>query len=84
MGEQFALWCPEDVYIEEPASLVDAYLAACRLHGAVVTEHDPVVGIPVTNGHVTGVEEITTRPVTAPVVVDAAGAEFRSPAWPVG
>lgn len=26
----FALWCPEDVYIEEPLSLVAASVAACR------------------------------------------------------
>ena len=83
VGDQFALWCPEDVYIEEPASLVDAYLAACRLHGAVVTEHDPVVGIPVTNGHVTGVET-ASRPVTAPVVVDAAGGWARQVAGLAG
>ena len=29
-GEEYALWCPEDVYIEEPASLIRACLAACR------------------------------------------------------
>src|SRR5262249_57579945 len=29
-GEEYALWCPEDIYIEEPASLIAAYLAACR------------------------------------------------------
>jgi glycine/D-amino acid oxidase-like deaminating enzyme len=29
-GDQFALWCPEDVYIEEPASFIQACLAACR------------------------------------------------------
>jgi integrase/recombinase XerD len=28
----------EDIYIDEPASLIQACLAACRLHGAVVTE----------------------------------------------
>jgi glycine/D-amino acid oxidase-like deaminating enzyme len=75
-GDPFALWCPEDVYIEEPASLVAAYLAACRLHGAVVAENDPVVGISVTNGRVVGVET-ASRAVTAPVVVDAAGAWVR-------
>src|SRR5262249_33121792 len=32
-GQEFALWCPEDVYIEEPASLIRAYLAACRRRG---------------------------------------------------
>jgi glycine/D-amino acid oxidase-like deaminating enzyme len=75
-GDQFALWCPEDVYIDEPASLVAAYLAACRLHGAVVAEHDPVLGISVANGRVVGVET-GSRPVTAPVVVDAAGGWVR-------
>ena len=72
-GDHFALWCTEDVYIEEPASLIDAYLAACRRHGAVVIQNDPVVGIPVANGRVAGVE-MASRPVRAPVVVDAAGA----------
>ena len=33
-GAEFALWCPEDVYIDEPADLVRAYVAAGRLHGA--------------------------------------------------
>src|SRR5262250_2433364 len=28
-GDEYALWCPEDIYIEEPASLVRAYVAAC-------------------------------------------------------
>jgi glycine/D-amino acid oxidase-like deaminating enzyme len=71
-GEVFALWCPEDVYIEEPAGLIRAYLAACRLHGVVVAEHEPVVGIHVTHGRVAGVET-TGRAIAAPVVVDAAG-----------
>ena len=63
-GDHFALWCPEDVYIEEPASLIDAYLAACRRHGAVVIQNDPVVGIPVTNGRAAGVE-MASRAVLA-------------------
>jgi glycine/D-amino acid oxidase-like deaminating enzyme len=75
-GEQFALWCPEDLYIEEPASLVSAYLGACQLHGTVVLENEPVVGISVTAGRVTGVET-TSRSITAPVVVDAAGGWVR-------
>jgi glycine/D-amino acid oxidase-like deaminating enzyme len=70
------LWCPEDIYIEEPASLIDAYLAACRLHGAVVAENEPVIGILVTNGRVAGVET-AARSITAPVVVDAAGGWVR-------
>jgi glycine/D-amino acid oxidase-like deaminating enzyme len=71
-GEEFALWCPEDVYIGEPASLIQAYLAACRLHGVVVAEHEPVVGIPVAGGRAAGVET-AGRAIAAPVVVDAAG-----------
>src|SRR5579859_6952257 len=41
-GDQFAVWCPQDIYIEEPSSLVQAYLAACRRHGAEIAEHEPV------------------------------------------
>ena len=75
-GEEFALWCPEDVYIEEPVSLVQAYLAACRLRGAVLLENEPVIGIPVTAGRVAGVET-AGRSIAAPVVVDAAGGWVR-------
>ena len=75
-GDDFALWCPEDVYIEEPASLIQACAAACRRLGAVVAENEPVTGIGVTGGRVTGVET-ERRPVTAPVVVDAAGGWVR-------
>jgi glycine/D-amino acid oxidase-like deaminating enzyme len=75
-GEDFALWCPEDVYIEEPASLIQACLAACQRHGAVVAENEPVIGIAVTGNRVTGVET-EHRSIMAPVVVDAAGAWVR-------
>jgi glycine/D-amino acid oxidase-like deaminating enzyme len=74
--DAFALWCPEDVYIEEPASLIQACLAACQRHGAVVSENEPVIGISVTADRVTGVET-QHRSITAPVVVDAAGAWAR-------
>jgi len=76
VGEQFALWCPEDIYIEEPASLIQAYLAACRLHGVEVSENEPVIGISITNGRVAGVET-AGRSITASVVVDAAGGWVR-------
>ena len=59
-GDDFALWCPEDIYIEEPTRLIQACLAACRLHGAVIAENEPVTGISVTAGRVAGVE--TGRP----------------------
>jgi 4-methylaminobutanoate oxidase (formaldehyde-forming) len=75
-GEEFALWCPEDVYIEEPASLVRAYLEAGRMHGTVLLENEPVIGIPVTGGRVAGVET-AARSIAAPVVVDAAGGWVR-------
>ena len=75
-GDDFALWCPEDVYIEEPVSLIQACMAACQRLGAVVAEHEPVVGIPVTAGRVVGVET-ERRSITAPVVVDAAGGWVR-------
>ena len=71
-GDDFALWCPEDIYIDEPAGLIQACLAACLLHGAVVTENEPVIRISITAGRVAGVET-DRRPVAAPVVVDAAG-----------
>ncbi len=82
-GEEFALWCPEDVYIEEPASLVRAYLDACRLHGAVVAENEPVIGIAVTDGRVVSVET-ASRSIAAPVVVDAAGGWVRQVAGLAG
>ena len=75
-GDDFGLWCPEDIYIEEPASLIQACLAACRLHGAVVTENEPVTGISVTACRVAGVET-NRQPIAAPVVVDAAGGWVR-------
>src|SRR5580658_2121261 len=28
-GKELALWCPADIYIEEPSALVRAYVAAC-------------------------------------------------------
>jgi glycine/D-amino acid oxidase-like deaminating enzyme len=75
-SDYFAVSCPEDIYVEEPANLIQAYLAACRRHGAVVTENEPVIGIPATAGRVTGVET-ERRSITAPVVVDAAGGWVR-------
>ena len=76
VGDDFALWCPEDIYIEEPASLIQACLAACQLHGAVVAEKEPVIGISITAGRVAGVET-EHRSIAAPVVVDAAGGWVR-------
>jgi glycine/D-amino acid oxidase-like deaminating enzyme len=75
-GDDFVLWCPEDIYIEEPMALVRAYLAACRLRGVEVLESEPVVAIALPGGQVAEVET-AARSITAPVVVDAAGAWVR-------
>jgi glycine/D-amino acid oxidase-like deaminating enzyme len=72
-GEGYALWCPEDVYIDEPISLIQAYAAACARHGAEVAENEPVTGIEVTAGQVRAVQTERRR-ITAGAVVDAAGA----------
>lgn len=72
-GREELVWCPDDVYIEEPSSLVDAYVSACRLHGVEILETEPVVAIRAPSGAVEGVET-EQRTVEAPVAVDAAGA----------
>lgn len=71
------MWCAEDVYIEDPMSLVQAYLSAARRHGVEVLESEPVVSVAMSGGRVTGVET-AARSIAAPVVVDAAGADSRS------
>ena len=76
-GHEEAVWCPEDLYIEEPESLVEAYLAACTLHGVELVESEPVVAILAPNRKVAGVDT-SQRRIEAPVVVDAAGAWARS------
>jgi glycine/D-amino acid oxidase-like deaminating enzyme len=80
-----AVWCPEDIYIEEPMSLVQAYLAACRKHGVEVLESEAVIDLPVAGGPASGVRgapgvrgvETTARSIAADQVVDAAGAWVR-------
>ena len=39
------VWCPEDVYIEEPGALIDAYLAAARRAGVQVLADEPVTAV---------------------------------------
>jgi glycine/D-amino acid oxidase-like deaminating enzyme len=75
-GGELALWCPEDVYIEEPMSLIAAYTAACGLRGVEIAEHEPVIAIAVRGGRVEAVET-TLRTIPARAVVDAAGAWTR-------
>jgi glycine/D-amino acid oxidase-like deaminating enzyme len=75
-GGETVVWCPEDVYIEEPMSLVRAYLSACRAHGVEVLESEPAVGVVISAGRLAGVET-AVRSITATAVVDAAGAWVR-------
>jgi glycine/D-amino acid oxidase-like deaminating enzyme len=82
-GGDLVVWCPEDIYIEEPMSLVQAYLSACRDHGVEVLESESVVGVPVSGGRVRGVET-TARSIAATDVVDAAGAWVRQVAGLAG
>ena len=75
-ADDLAVWCPEDVYIEEPMSLVQAYLAACRQHGVEVLESEPAIGVTMSAGRVAGVET-TARSISCAATVDAAGAWVR-------
>ena len=75
-GAELAVWCPEDMYIEEPGALVTAYLSACRLHGVQILESEPATAVLISGGRVTGLETASRR-ITARTVVDAAGAWAR-------
>jgi glycine/D-amino acid oxidase-like deaminating enzyme len=75
-GSESAVWCPGDVYIDEPGDVIDAYLAACRAHGVEFLEGEPVVAITATAGQVNGLETALRR-IRTRVVVDAAGAWSR-------
>ncbi len=77
------LWCPEDVYIEEPVSLISAYLAAARRRGVEVLESEAVTGVTISGGRVAGVET-AKRSISAGAVVDAAGAWTRQVAGLAG
>jgi glycine/D-amino acid oxidase-like deaminating enzyme len=71
-----AWYIPGDIYIEEPRSLLDAYMTAIDKLGSVVVGDAPATGISVTDGEVTAVS--TPRgDITTPLVVDAAGAWAR-------
>ena len=74
VGEQFALWCPEDVYIQEPASssLTRTWLpAACTARRG--DRARPGRWYPGHQWPRDRCRDGQARPVTAPVVVDAAG-----------
>ena len=72
-GAELALWCPEDVYVDEPIDLIRAFARACALHGAQVSEGEAVTAITLSGGRVAGAQT-SRRSISAPVVVDAAGA----------
>jgi len=75
-GSELALWCPGDLYIEEPYSLIQAYLAACRLRDVEILEREPAVAVLTSGGRVMGVQT-TGNHIEASAVVDAAGAWVR-------
>jgi glycine/D-amino acid oxidase-like deaminating enzyme len=75
-GTELAVWCPEDIYIDEPGDLMQAYLSASRLHGVEILEAEPAVAVLASGGRVTGLET-TSRHIRARTVVDAAGAWAR-------
>jgi glycine/D-amino acid oxidase-like deaminating enzyme len=75
-GDEDVVWCPEDVYIEEPGALIDAYLAGGRRAGVRVLADEPVIAVTSSAGAITGVVTAARRIQTG-VVVDAAGAWVR-------
>jgi len=74
--DKLALWCPEDVYIEEPMSLIRALAAAGRRHGVELAEGEAVTEVTLSGGRVAGVET-TRRSISTALAVDAAGAWTR-------
>jgi glycine/D-amino acid oxidase-like deaminating enzyme len=75
-GIRAACHTPGDVYIEEPKSLLDAYLEAASRLGVAVVPHTPVTGIRCKGSAVAAV--VTSRgEIRTLLVVDAAGAWAR-------
>ena len=68
-----ACYVPDDVYIEEPASMLNAFLEAGRRLGVQVREYSEVTGVRIREG---AVQSVVTEAgdIETPVVVDAAGA----------
>jgi glycine/D-amino acid oxidase-like deaminating enzyme len=75
-GAEMTVWCPEDVYIDEPGSLMQAYLSGCRRHGVEILEYEAAVAVLAPGGQVAGLETAARR-IDTGVVVDAAGAWAR-------
>lgn len=82
-GIRAAFHIPGDIYIEEPAWLLQAYLAALRENGAQVIGNAPVRAIAVVDGEITGVDTPRGK-ISAPLVIDAAGIWARGVAGLVG
>jgi glycine/D-amino acid oxidase-like deaminating enzyme len=75
-GIRSAYFIPGDIYIEEPRSLLDAYMTAIVSLGSAVIGDAPVTEIDVQDGEIAGVA--TPRgSIATPLVVDAAGAWAR-------
>ena len=67
---------PGDIFVEEPASLIMAYLQACASLGIDVLGHTPATGIRLKDGEVASV--LTPEgEIATPIVIDAAGAWAR-------
>lgn len=71
-GVRRAYHIPGDIYVEEPAWLLQAYLDALDAKGVQVVGNTPVTGISLTDGAVSGVST-PTGVIETPLVVDAAG-----------
>jgi glycine/D-amino acid oxidase-like deaminating enzyme len=72
-----AYFIPSDIYIEEPRSLLDAYMAAIDQLGSHVIGHTAVQGIDIDDGEIVGVSTPRGK-IAAPLVIDAAGAWARA------
>lgn len=72
-GSEAAWWCPEDIYIDEPSTLIDAYVQACLAGGVELIADAEVLGIEVSaSGGVSGVHG-SFGSIRTDTVVDAAG-----------
>jgi 4-methylaminobutanoate oxidase (formaldehyde-forming) len=71
-GVKRAYHIPGDIYIEEPAWLLQAYLNALSARGVQVIGNTPVTSITVTEGAITAVNTPAGM-IETPLVVDAAG-----------
>ncbi len=71
-GVRRAYHIPGDIYIEEPAWLLQAYLDALAARGLQVIGNTPVTGITITDGAISGVSTPAGL-IETPLVLDAAG-----------